>query len=108
MNGALAAASMALSHHLRLCTCHCSGQLSEVLNLVPWGGVSLQFRHLRLFGIQGLAGIGRFRCRSSWCGCPPAGTSREGQDRPDGSSAVGLALRAHFRTPTVGRKLWLL
>lgn len=35
-----------------------SGQLSEVLNLVPWGGISLQFRHLRLFGMPGLAGLG--------------------------------------------------
>ncbi|KAL4447967.1 hypothetical protein ABPG75_005186 [Micractinium tetrahymenae] len=35
-----------------------SGQLAEVLNLVPWGGVSLQFRHLRLFGMQGIGGVG--------------------------------------------------
>lgn len=35
-----------------------SGQLSEVLNLVPWGGISLQFRHLRLLGMPGLAGLG--------------------------------------------------
>lgn len=35
-----------------------SGQLSEVFNLVPWGGVSLQFRHLRLVGLQGLGGVG--------------------------------------------------
>jgi len=35
-----------------------SGQLAEVLNLVPWGGVSLQFRHLRLFGMQGMGGLG--------------------------------------------------
>ena len=36
----------------------CSGQFAEVLNLAPWGGVSLQFRHLRLFGMQGVAGLG--------------------------------------------------
>ena len=35
-----------------------SGQLAEVLNLVPWGGISLQFRHLRLFGMQGVGGVG--------------------------------------------------
>lgn len=42
----------------RLLPSHCSGQLAEVLNLVPWGGVSLQFRHLRLFGMQGINGVG--------------------------------------------------
>jgi hypothetical protein len=42
----------------------CSGQLGEVLNLVPWGGVSLSFRHLRLSGMQGLAGLGEKRRRT--------------------------------------------
>lgn len=44
----------------------CSGQLAEVLNLVPWGGVSLQFRHLRLFGMQGLGGIGECCCLTAY------------------------------------------
>ena len=35
-----------------------SGNFAEVINLVPWGGVSLHFRHLRLFGMQGLTGLG--------------------------------------------------
>ena len=55
----------------------CSGQLSEVLNLVPWGGVSLQFRHLRLFGMQGVAGVGEWNgvacasvCAIAWNRCP--------------------------------------
>ncbi len=53
-----ASAELSVSRCPLLFACICSGQLAEVLNLVPWGGVSLQFRHLRLFGMQGIGGVG--------------------------------------------------
>ncbi|GAB4814248.1 hypothetical protein N2152v2_001294 [Parachlorella kessleri] len=34
------------------------GDLAEVLNLFPWGGVTLQFRHLRLFGVHDASTLG--------------------------------------------------
>jgi hypothetical protein len=56
--------------------CLCSGQFAEVLNLVPWGGVSLQFRHLRLFGMQGVSGLGESPLSS--CCIPLRCTTRAG------------------------------
>lgn len=36
----------------------CRGELTEILNLFPWGGVTLQFRRLRLLGVYDASTLG--------------------------------------------------